>query len=121
MVDTNDNDCHPFDVFSHAPIVEDQSKKQEYEMRRMWDMWREQMPWSRTAIEIEQKCGISRHTLLDFYKSHLFPKRETLLALLKDMATSKANVNRNCTTLQETPLASTLLSHVLSAAGLMEK
>ena len=121
MVDTNDNDCHPFDVFSHAPIVEDQSKKQEYEMRRMWDMWREQMPWSRTAIEIEQKCGISRHTLLDFYKSHLFPKRETLLALLKDMATSKMNVNRNCTTLQETPLASTLLSHVLSAAGLMEK
>jgi transcription initiation factor TFIIIB Brf1 subunit/transcription initiation factor TFIIB len=112
--DHDDDDDEPFDVFSHAPIVEDRSEKQKYEMRRMWDAWREQMPWSRSAIQIEQSCGISRDRLLEFHKSHLYPRREELLDVLKDMATKKdSNI------LQETPLASTLLGYIQTAAALM--
>lgn len=112
----DDDDDEPFDVFSHAPIVEDRSEKQKYEMRRMWDAWKEQMPWSRKAIEIEQACGISRDRILDFHKSSLYPRREELLEILRDsLSANKDDSN----ILHQTPLATTLLASIQTAASLM--
>jgi transcription initiation factor TFIIIB Brf1 subunit/transcription initiation factor TFIIB len=122
------NDDAPFDVFSHAPIVEDRSEKQEYEMRRMWDAWREQMPWSRSAIEIEQACAISRDKVSDFHESNLYPRREDLLNVLKERAepnikkedgSSLSSSNEYNKVLQDTPLATTLLGYITTAAALM--
>ena len=130
-----DDEEEPFDVFSHAPIMLDDEhcpEKQEYEMRRMWDAWREQMPWSRSISEIEQSCGVSRNSLNGFYKSELYPRRDILLAVLKD-AVSMAkdhkkgggvslhpnNNNKEANSLQETPLAPILLMQVSTAAQLM--
>jgi hypothetical protein len=130
--DDDDDEEQPFDVFSHAPIVlmEDRSEKQEYEMRRMCDAWREQMPRSRSVVEIEQSCGVSRNSVLEFYKSDLHPRRDALLSVLKDAVSSGDNddSNTNTTTnnntkeansLQDTPLAPILLVQISTAAPLM--
>jgi hypothetical protein len=129
--DDDDDEEQPFDVFSHAPIVlEDRSEKQEYEMRRMWDAWREQMPWSRSVVEIEQSCGVSRNSVLEFYKSDLHPRRDALLSVLKDAVSSSAkeegddssntnNNNKEANSLQDTPLAPILLVQISTAAPLM--
>eukprot|EP00980_Cylindrotheca_fusiformis_P009935 scaffold2195_cov132-Cylindrotheca_fusiformis.AAC.19 len=117
-----DNEDEPFDVFSHAPIVEDRSEKQKYELRRMWDAWKEQMPWSRSTIEIEQASGgdsISRDKIVDFYKSNLYPRREELLEVLKDASTTSSTARDSSNILQQTPLATTLLSSIQTAAALM--
>jgi transcription initiation factor TFIIIB Brf1 subunit/transcription initiation factor TFIIB len=112
-------DEEPFDVFSHAPIVEDPSEKQEYELRRMWDAWAEQMPWARTAVEVEQSCGVSRNVIADFYKSDLYARRHALLELLVKGVKDDASGNTGRHSLQETPLAPILLAHITTAASLM--
>jgi hypothetical protein len=120
---SEDEDEEPFDVFSHAPIVEDRSEKQKYEMRRMWDAWSEQMPWARSVVEVEQSCGVSRNVVMDFYKSDLYPRRELLLGVLQDAILpddDKSNNNKKeASSLQDTPLAPILLVHISTAASLM--
>jgi len=117
----DDDDDEPFDVFSHAPIVEDQSEKQRYEMRRMWDAWKEQMPWARSSIRIEQSCGVARNKLLEFYSTELYPQREQLLEKLKESsaATGEGGGQSAAGVLQSTPMAKTLLGVVSTAASLM--
>jgi hypothetical protein len=114
--DDDDDDEEPFDVFTHSAATEAHSEKLEYEMRRMWDAWVEQMPWSRTVGEIEHSSGVSRNVVLEFYKSDLYPRREDLLRSLKE-AVTKDGPNSN--SLQETPLAPILLDHISTAAPLM--
>mmetsp|Transcript_24153 Transcript_24153/g.42439 ORF Transcript_24153/g.42439 Transcript_24153/m.42439 type:complete len:697 (+) Transcript_24153:104-2194(+) len=117
-------DEEPFDVFTHSAIVEDRSQKLEYEMRRMWDAWAEQMPWSRSFAEIEQSCGVSRNTVMSLYKADLYPRRETLLGVLKDTVSKTEPNNRQAgklspSSLPNTPLASILLAHISTAGALM--
>jgi len=119
--DTGDSDNDPFDVFSHAPIVENQPEKIEYEMRRMWDAWAAQMTWSRSLNEIEQSCSVSSNTVLNLYKSNMYPRRESLLKVLK-AAIDTEQVKGECgshSSLRQTPLASILLAHISTAGGLM--
>ena len=119
--DTGDSDNDPFDVFSHAPIVENQPEKIEYEMRRMWDAWAAQMTWSRSLNEIEQSCSVSSNTALNLYKSNMYPRRESLLKVLK-AAIDTEQVKGECgshSSLRQTPLASILLAHISTAGGLM--
>ncbi|CAJ1950548.1 unnamed protein product [Cylindrotheca closterium] len=111
-----EDDEEPFDVFSHAPIVEDQSEKQRYEMRRMWDAWKEQMPWARSPVGIEQSCGVARNKLTDFYSTELYPQRDRLLEKLRESASDEGG---EAGVLQSTPMARTLLSVVSTAASLM--
>ena len=119
--DTGDSDNEPFDVFSHTPIIENQPEKLEYEMRRMWDAWAEQMTWSRSLIEIEQSCGISSNTVLKLYKTNMYPRRESLLKVLKAaVETDQVEcTNGSHSSLRQTPLASILCLHISTAGGLM--
>ncbi len=122
--DTGDSDNEPFDVFSHAPIVENQSEKLEYEMRRMWDAWSEQMTWSRSLMEIEQSCSVSSNTVSNLYKSNMYPRRESLLKVLKaaidtEQVSKLESSNGSNSLLRQTPLASILLAHISTAGGLM--
>ena len=117
-------DSDPFDVFSHAPVIEDQPEKLEYDMRRMWDAWAEQMAWSRSLLEIEQSCSISSNIILNLYKSDMYPRRESLLNALKAAVTTEQVSKSECTNvshslLKQTPLASILLPHIPTAGALM--
>lgn len=111
-----EDDEEPFDVFSHAPIVEDQSEKQRYEMRRMWDAWKEQMPWARTVVEIEQVCGVARNKISEFYSAELYPQREQLLQGLREGSSAESSKG---VALQSTPMARTLLDAVNTAGPLI--
>ena len=110
----DENEEKPFDIFTHSAIVEDHSEKEQYELRRMWDAWREQMPWHRSMVEIERTCGVSKNSMVEFYKSNLYPKREALLAKLKDVVSEDSS-----NPLQDTPLAPILLIQISIAAALM--
>lgn len=110
----------PFDVFTHGAIEEDKFQNLEYEMRRMWDAWAEQMPWSRSSVEIEQACGISERAFRKVYKCSLYPRRDTLLTVLKDGA-SKDSLDLGSSSLRETPMAWILLSHVAMAGDLLKE
>jgi len=119
-----DSDSEPFDVFTHAPVVEDLPEKLEYQMRRMWDAWAEQMAWSRTLLEIEQSCSISSNIILNLYKSDMYPRRERLLNALKAAVSTEQGLKSECTngshfSLKQTPLASILLAHIPTAGVLM--
>ena len=109
----------PFDVFKH-PVVheEDQSEKQ-YEMRRMWDAWAEQMPWLRKVGEVEESCGVSRNVVMEFYKSNLYPRRKFLLQVLKDSASEETSSVEPRDSLRDAPFASLLLDYISTAAPLM--
>ena len=109
----------PFDVFKH-PVVheEDQSEKQ-YEMRRMWDAWAEQMPWLRKVGEVEESCGVSRNVIMEFYKSNLYPRRKFLLQVLKDSASEETSSVEPRDSLRDAPFASLLLDYISTAAPLM--
>jgi len=136
----NDNDAKPFDVFTHGPIVDNQVETLEYEMRRMWDAWAKQMPWSRSLLQIEQACGnnnVSINTVLKLYKSDLYPRRERLLDVLFKAAvgvgvavaveavggSNSKNESESCvashSSLGQTPMASILLAHISTAGALM--
>jgi len=125
----DDVDDDPFDVFTHTAIVENQSEKLEYEMKRMWDAWAEQMIWSRSLLEIEQSCSVSSKSISNFYKANMYPRREILLSVLKTAvsteqaakseASSSANINWSHTSLKQTPLASILLAHISTAGKMM--
>ena len=104
--DTKDD---AFDVFSHSAVEYQESEKRKYEMRRIWDAWSEQMPWSRSISRIEQSCGVSRNVVLSFYKTRLFPRRQALLEVLQDDASVSSDV----------PLASVLLKNIATAAPLL--
>mmetsp|Transcript_21078 Transcript_21078/g.29757 ORF Transcript_21078/g.29757 Transcript_21078/m.29757 type:complete len:710 (+) Transcript_21078:130-2259(+) len=110
-----------FDVFSHAPVDEDPAAKQEYEARRIWDAWSEQMPWSRTVAVVEQSCGVSRKQITEHYKKHMYPQRQQFLELLKKMVSEKSAAAREeyAQSVREAPLSSVLLGNINSAAGLL--
>mmetsp|Transcript_26136 Transcript_26136/g.56007 ORF Transcript_26136/g.56007 Transcript_26136/m.56007 type:complete len:113 (-) Transcript_26136:46-384(-) len=109
-------------------------------MRRMWDAWAEQMPWSRSLLQIEQACGnnnVSINTVLKLYKSDLYPRRERLLDVLFKAAvgvgvavaveavggSNSKNESESCvashSSLGQTPMASILLAHISTAGALM--
>ncbi len=115
---TEDNDV-PFDVFSHAPIVDDPTEKQEYELKRMWDAWAEQLPWTRSIVELEQSFGITRTVIHDFYKTELYPRRKEVLDSLSDAVKRPHMGIRDPQSLHEAPLASILLVHIFTAASVM--
>ncbi|VEU42582.1 unnamed protein product [Pseudo-nitzschia multistriata] len=130
--DDDDDDDQPFDVFTHAPIpVEDhRAETLEYEMRRMWDAWAEQMPWSRSLLEIEQACGVTAGAVRNLYKSDLYPRRGSLLEVLNaavlkppetDSSTAAAAsfAHGSDASLHQTPMASILLAHISTAGALM--
>jgi hypothetical protein len=120
---SDDSESEPFDVFSHAAIVEDQPEKLEYDMRRMWDAWAEQMTWSRTLLEIERSCKVSSNIVLNLFKSDMYPRRETLLGVLKAAVTTEQVSSSECagsvSSLRQTPLASILLAHISTAGALL--
>eukprot|EP00535_Pseudo-nitzschia_heimii_P012184 CAMPEP_0197198450 /NCGR_PEP_ID=MMETSP1423-20130617/33378_1 /TAXON_ID=476441 /ORGANISM="Pseudo-nitzschia heimii, Strain UNC1101" /LENGTH=193 /DNA_ID=CAMNT_0042652283 /DNA_START=1143 /DNA_END=1721 /DNA_ORIENTATION=- len=120
----DDSDHEPFDVFTHSALIEDQPEKLEYDMRRMWDAWSEQMKWNRSLHEIEQSCNISSTIVLNLYKTNMHPRRETLLDVLKHAVSTKDDLTNECTdrsqfSLRQTPLASILLTHISTAGALM--
>ena len=77
-----------FDVFSDAPL-EASRETMDYEMRRLWDAWSEQMAWMRTPAQVEQAFGVSRKVLIDFYAARIYPQRAELLQLLTTSAAKK--------------------------------
>ena len=108
----------PFDVFKH-PAIEDGHSEKQYEMRRMWDAWAEQMPWLRRVGEVEESCGVSRNVVMEFYRSNLYPRRKLLLQILKDTVTQEKSSVNKCNSLRDAPFASMLLNHISTAAPLM--
>jgi transcription initiation factor TFIIIB Brf1 subunit/transcription initiation factor TFIIB len=129
------------DNSSHSLLLQNEEhqhasdEQRAYEMRRIWDAWKEQTPWRRTKAEIEQSCGVSRMVVNDFFKTHLFPQRFSLLKVLETAASSTHECNANgCTTcpvhsssesislfLKQTPLASVLLPHIMLAAPVLKE
>jgi hypothetical protein len=103
-----------FDIFSDAPIVTT-TETTDYEMRRLWDAWSEQMTWKRTPSQVEQACGVPRKVLFDFYVSIIHPRRTELLQLLTLNATKKGEHGG----LADTPRASVLLSNIVTAGPIM--
>jgi len=108
-IESSATESEAFDVFSHSAVEYEAAEKRKYEMRRTWDAWSEQMPWSRSIGRIEQSCGVSRNTVLSFYKSKIFPRRQALLEVLQDTASSS----------NDAPLASVLLKNIAAAAPLL--
>jgi hypothetical protein len=102
-----------------------ESEKQAYDMRRMWDAWSEQITWSRDPAEIEQSCSIPRQTLLDVYQKKIFPCRESFLRTLQDSVSSKRNssteqADKSAQLLRSAPLASILLGNITSVDSFMK-
>jgi transcription initiation factor TFIIIB Brf1 subunit/transcription initiation factor TFIIB len=100
------------------------AEQRAYEMRRMWDAWAEQMPWSRSVPLVESSCGVSRNLFLEYYKANIYPQRHALLNVLRE-AVSSADARTDelaheSITLTETPLASVLLPHIVTASPLMK-
>jgi len=109
-----------FDVFSHAPVDEDPAAKQEYEARRIWDAWSEQMPWSRNIGVVEQSCGVSQKFITEHYKRQLYPQRQQLLGFLKNIVSEGSTVREEyAQSVREAPLSSVLLGNITSAAALI--
>jgi len=104
-----------FDVFSDAPL-EASRETMDYEMRRLWDAWSEQMAWMRTPAQVEQAFGVSRKVLIDFYAARIYPQRAELLQLLTTSAAKKGEQGQ----LAGTPRATVLLSNIVSAATIMK-
>jgi hypothetical protein len=110
--------------------------QREYEMRRMWDAWCEQIQWYRTMIQMEQSTNVSRKAMIDYYKQNIYPNRYTLLQALRDSmkdstssslsqrneksSTSSIFIDHERVLLRKTPLASVLLSNILIAAPLLK-
>jgi hypothetical protein len=90
----------------------------------MWDAWAEQMPWSRSVALVESSCGVSRNLFLDYYKANIYPQRHALLNVLREAVSSSDtptdDLAHESITLAETPLASVLLPHIVTAAPLMK-
>jgi len=103
-----------FDLFSHDAIPEDRA----YEMRQMWDAWTEQMPWCRTLRDIEQFCNVKESTLLNCYKTKIYPQRDELLSTLQSSSSSE---NDNQCKLKSTPRAHILFRNLASSAALLDK
>jgi hypothetical protein len=113
------------DVISLGDDGQDIAAEQRaYEMRRMWDAWAEQMPWSRSVALVEQSCGVARNIFLDYYRANIYPQRHALLNVLKRAASSQDvrtdELAHESISLTETPLASVLLPHIVTAAPLMK-
>jgi hypothetical protein len=122
--DGDDEDKELFDVFTHDAVVENQQEKLEYNMRRMWDAWAEQMPWSRSLLEIEQSCGVSKNIVSKLYKTDMYPRRECLLNVLRDAVSGEGILKSECvnesgSSLRQTPLATILLAHISTSGTLM--
>lgn len=100
------------------------AEQRAYEMRRMWDAWAEQMPWFRSVALVESSCGVSRNLFLEYYKANIYPHRHTLLNVLREAVSSSDgrtdDLAHESITLTETPLASVLLPHIVTAAPLMK-
>lgn len=132
-----------FDIFAdHMDATDPPSsattvlvEQRAYEMRRMWDAWMEQLPWSRTLVLVEQSTAVSKNVIWEYYKQHLFPDRSKLLGVLRDalIGESRSGIETGdnealqvVSLVQEraylsgTALASVLLPHVAVAAPLMK-
>lgn len=92
-----------FDLFLQPAIVDPS-----YEMRQMWDAWVEQMPWARSVVALEQAFKISRHLVLELFKTKLYPQRFELLSVLQESVE-----------LRSTPRAKVLLSQMSIASPLL--
>ena len=114
-----DDDDAPFDVFSHAAILEDPTEKGAYELKRMWDAWAEQIPWVRSLVELEESCGVSRNAIRDFYRVELYPRRDRLLKSLTDAVRKPQSGEIDHRALHDTPLAPLLMTHFGTAASVM--
>lgn len=114
-----DDDDVPFDVFSHAAIMGDQTEKQQYELKRMWDAWAEQMCWARSIVDLEQSCGVSRSVIHEFYKKELYERRAELLECLSESVKEPLSREKDPQSLHEAPLASILLAHISTAGAVM--
>jgi transcription initiation factor TFIIIB Brf1 subunit/transcription initiation factor TFIIB len=90
-----------------------ESEHREYEMRRLWDAWMSQLPWSRNVTDICQAVPVTPPALRDCFQ-HIFPQRRTLLVRLKDAARDSS------TDLGRSPLASVLLPSILLAEPLLD-
>mmetsp|Transcript_20308 Transcript_20308/g.43947 ORF Transcript_20308/g.43947 Transcript_20308/m.43947 type:complete len:624 (-) Transcript_20308:405-2276(-) len=102
-----DPETKPFDLFrDEAPKSEEHRL---YEMRRVWDAWREQTTWRRNVSEIEEVCGVSRSSWEQFFRTSLYPKRRALLKVLETHSS-----------FEKVPLASVLLPHVAITEPLMK-
>lgn len=114
-----------FGVVSLASGKDVAAEQLAYEMRRMWDAWAEQLPWARTLTDVEQSCGVTRNSIVEYYRNSLHPKRHSLLTLLKSSVASPdipagEEVVAELIALGETPLASVLLPHIATVATLMK-
>ena len=103
------------------------AEQRAYEIQKMWDAWIEQLPWSRSLAEVEKCCGISQNVIGEYYRKHVHPNCQSLLAQLQDAVGSNGRLSQaefgtddSSGVLRETPLSSILLSHVTSAAPLMK-
>ena len=91
-----------FDLFLHPAVMDDPT----YEMRQMWDAWAEQMPWSRSMLELEQAFKVTKPTVLEFFKTCIYPQRLQLLSLLQESH-------------QTTPRAQVLMRQISTASALL--
>lgn len=97
-------------------------EQHEYEMARVWDAWSEQMPWLRSLAEIGQSCGVTTAKVSELYERELYPKRQELLAILKDAVNEEqAVVSQETIALRATPLATVLLPKVAVVSPLLKK
>lgn len=136
-------DCS-FDLFDDAMSGESDAgpssslvlaEQRAYEMRRMWDAWSVQLPWSRTLASIEESTGIATNKIWDCFKQKLFPQRSLLLLLLQNalmdpdhatnaeeqrMSTFSMRMREEICMLRGTPLASVLLPYITVAVPLMK-
>ena len=84
-----------------------------YEQRRLWDAWKEQTNWSRSATEVEQVCGVPHSGMESFFKKSVYPKRGELLKLLSTQIGGDSALGK-------VPLASVLLPQVTIAEPLLK-
>ena len=97
-----------------------------YEMRRVWDAWKEQTQWHRNPTEIERVANVSQSSMQEYFKTLLFPNRKSLLEALAQKAklrstTEEANATHGDYHLYQVPLASVLLPLVTIAEPLMKE
>ncbi|KAL7563204.1 hypothetical protein ACA910_014478 [Epithemia clementina (nom. ined.)] len=97
-----------------------------YEMRRVWDAWREQTTWRRQLAEIERVADVSVSSVEEYFKNTLYPKRKALLEALANKSRLSAvagGVEQGVTdsNLENVPLASVLLPHVTIAEPLIKE
>ena len=113
-----------FDVFDESTYTDDwTAEKRAYEMGRVWDAWTEQMPWARSLSVIEQSCGVSSSSVLEYYRRQIYPERQWLLQTLSDAVVSDQrsdDVPNAVPSLRGTPLSTVLLPQIVLASKMLQ-